>query len=332
MSGSESASIEEVQQFASSIADNVERVLVGKRPIVEQALVALLSRGHLLIEDAPGMGKTMLARSIAISTGMDFKRIQCTPDLLPSDVTGVSVFDQRTGGFEFRPGPVFSNILLADEINRATPRTQSALLEAMGEDQVTVDGQTRTLPVPFMVVATQNPIEFEGTFPLPEAQLDRFLLRVRIGYPSLADEDQMIQNQSRAHPITTLKQVVDGERIPALQAQVREVAMVPGVRQYLLSLTRATRNHPSLSLGASPRASVALFRASQARAALHGRAFTLPDDIKREAAACLAHRLLVEPTHEMGGETAETIVDSLLAETPVPATVPGAGREAATRS
>jgi MoxR-like ATPase len=313
---------EDVKQFAGAVADNVERVLVGKRSAIEQALVALLAGGHILIEDAPGMGKTMLARSIAISTGLDFKRIQCTPDLLPSDVTGVSVFDQSSGSFEFRPGPVFSHILLADEINRATPRTQSALLEAMGENQVTVDGQTRSLPTPFLVVATQNPIEFEGTFPLPEAQLDRFLLRLSIGYPSLADEDQMIQNQRVVHPIETLGQVVEGDRIPTLQAQVRRVAMVASVRQYLLTLTRATRNHPSLSLGASPRASVALFRAAQARAALSGRSFTLPDDVKREARACLAHRLLVDPANEMSGRSAGAIVDELLTDIPVPATVP----------
>jgi len=311
-------SIETVQAFCATVADNVERVLVGKRPIIEQVLVALLAGGHVLVEDAPGMGKTMLARSIAISTGLDFKRVQCTPDLLPTDVTGVSVFNQGTGGFEFRPGPVFSNVLLADEINRTTPRTQSALLEAMGESQVTVDGQTRPLPAPFMVIATQNPIEFEGTFPLPEAQLDRFLLRLRIGYPSLADEDAMIQNQRRVHPIDALEQVVDSDRIPALQQGVRQVAMVEGVRHYLLRLTRATREHPSLALGASPRASVALFRAAQARAALSGRTFTTPDDIKREATACLGHRMLVEPAREMGGITAESIVMELLGEIPVP--------------
>lgn len=318
-----------VQQFALSVANNVERVLVGKRQTIEQALVALLAGGHILIEDAPGMGKTMLARSIAISTGLEFKRVQCTPDLLPSDVTGVSVFDQSSGGFKFRPGPVFSHVLLADEINRATPRTQSALLEAMGENQVTIDGETRRLPIPFLVVATQNPIEFEGTFPLPEAQLDRFLFRLRIGYPSLTDEDRMIQNQRHGHPIDELEQVVEGDQIPALQDQVRQVAMVASVRQYLLRLTRATREHPALSLGASPRASVALYRAAQARAALCGRTFTLPDDVKREARVCLAHRLLVEPTHEMSGKTAEAIIDELLTEIPVPATVPDGSHESA---
>lgn len=311
-------SIEAVQSYAMRVADNVERVLVGKRPIIEQALVALLAGGHILIEDAPGMGKTMLARSIAISTGLDFKRVQCTPDLLPTDVTGVSVFNQATGGFEFRPGPVFSNVLLADEINRATPRTQSALLEAMGENQVTADGESRPLPAPFIVIATQNPIEFEGTFPLPEAQLDRFLIRLRIGYPSFTDEDRMIQNQRMAHPIETLERVVEGDRIPALQEGVRQVGMVDSVRRYLLRLTRATREHPSLALGASPRASAALFRATQARAALSGRAFAIPDDIKREAVACLAHRILVEPAREMSGVTAEAIVEEIVGEIPVP--------------
>jgi MoxR-like ATPase len=310
----------EVQDFAKAVIDNVEKVIVGKRQAVELVLIALLCEGHVLIEDAPGTGKTMLARAFAITTGLEFKRLQCTPDLLPNDVTGVSVFNQKKREFEFRPGPAFCNILLTDEINRATPRTQSALLEAMGEGQVTVDGVTYTLPKPFLVLATQNPIEFEGTFPLPEAQMDRFLMRISLGYPNLADEDAMMQMQQLAHPIETLQQVVDGSQLPELQRQVRQVHVVESVRRYILSLVHATRDHPALSLGASPRGSLALFHSAQAYAALRGRDFVIPDDIKHMAVACLAHRMLMNPENALGGDTTVGMVWELLKRVEVPLT------------
>jgi MoxR-like ATPase len=312
--------VSEVQDFADAVVNNVEKVIVGKRPAIELVLIALLCEGHVLIEDAPGTGKTMLARAFAITTALEFKRLQCTPDLLPNDVTGVSVFNQKKREFEFRPGPAFSNILLADEINRATPRTQSALLEAMGEGQVTVDGVTYPLPRPFLVLATQNPIEFEGTFPLPEAQMDRFLMRLSIGYPDFADEDAMMQMQQLAHPIESLDQVVEGERMPELQRQVRQVHVVESVRRYILNLVHATRDHPALALGASPRGSLALFRAAQALAALRGRDFVIPDDIKYVAVACLAHRMVMNPENALSGETTAGVVRELLKQVEVPMT------------
>jgi MoxR-like ATPase len=260
----------------------------------------------------------MLARAVAISTGLDFKRLQCTPDLLPNDVTGVSIFNQKNREFEFRPGPAFSNILLADEINRATPRTQSALLEAMGEGQVTVDGVTYPLPKPFIVIATQNPIEFEGTFPLPEAQMDRFLLRLHIGYPDVADEDEMMRMQQIIHPIETLGQVMDVDRILEFQHLVRQVHVVESVRRYILDLVQATRQHPDLVLGASPRGSLALYRTAQAHAALHGRNFVIPDDIKHLAVACLAHRMIMNPENLLSGETSAGVVRELLKRTEIP--------------
>ena len=309
-----------VQDFATGVINNVEKVIVGKRQAVELVLIALLCEGHVLIEDAPGTGKTMLARAFAITTGLEFKRLQCTPDLLPNDVTGVSVFNQKKREFEFRPGPAFCNILLTDEINRATPRTQSALLEAMGEGQVTVDGVTYPLPKPFLVLATQNPIEFEGTFPLPEAQMDRFLMRISLGYPDFADEDAMMQMQQLAHPIEALQQVVDGSQLPGLQRQVRQVHVVESVRRYILSLVHATRDHPALSLGASPRGSLALFHSAQAHAALRGRDFVIPDDIKHMAVACLAHRMMMNPENALGGDTTVGMVRELLKRVEVPLT------------
>lgn len=312
----------EIQTFAQTVIENVEKVIVGKRPVIETLMVALLCEGHVLLEDAPGTGKTMLARSIAVSLGLSFKRLQCTPDLLPNDVTGVSVFNQRAGEFDFRPGPAFANVLLADEINRATPRTQSALLEAMGEGQVTVDGATRPLSRPFLVLATQNPIEFEGTFPLPEAQLDRFLLRLSVGYPDFAQEGQMLRNLQRAHPIEQLGQVVDGNQLLELQKKIWEVNVDDTVRDYILTFVQATRKHNDLALGASPRASLALFKSAQAYAALQGRDFVLPDDVKRLVRPCLAHRLIVHPESSLRGRTASVIVDDLLENTEVPLGTP----------
>jgi MoxR-like ATPase len=310
--------IDEVKNFTEAIAVNVEKVIVGKRPAIDLVLIALLCEGHVLIEDAPGTGKTMLARAVAISTGLEFKRLQCTPDLLPSDVTGVSVFNQIKREFEFKPGPAFCNVLLADEINRATPRTQSALLEAMGEGQVTADGVTYPLPKPFMVLATQNPIEFEGTFPLPEAQMDRFLMRLSLGYPGLAEENAMMQMQQLAHPIDSLTQVVETERIPELQRQVRQVQVVDSVRRYILNLVNATRDVPALALGASPRGSLALFRTAQALAVLRGRDYVIPDDVKLVAVPCLAHRLMMNPENAMSGETTVELVNDLLKRIEVP--------------
>jgi MoxR-like ATPase len=280
-------------------------------------VVALLCEGHVLIEDVPGTGKTMLARAVAASLGLSFKRLQCTPDLLPNDITGVSVFNQRNGEFEFRPGPAFSHVLLADEVNRATPRTQSALLESMGEGQVTVDGVTYPLNRPFLVLATQNPIEYEGTFPLPEAQLDRFLLKLSVGYPSLADEGQILVNLQREHPITTIEQVVDGARLPELQRQVWEVHVDETVRDYIVRLIHATRSYGDLALGASPRGSLALFKTAQALAVLRGRDFVIPDDVKTLAIPALVHRLIVRPESALRGYTPQRILADLLEATPL---------------
>jgi MoxR-like ATPase len=305
----------EVQAFANAVTDNVERVIVGKRSVIELLMVALLCEGHVLIEDVPGVGKTMLARSIATSMGGVFKRLQCTPDLLPNDVTGVSVFNQQNGQFEFRPGPIFVNVLLADEINRATPRTQSALLEAMSEQQVSVDGVSRPLPEPFLVLATQNPIEYEGTFPLPEAQLDRFLMRLTVGYPSPADERQLMTNLRREHPITHLRQVVEVDRLTALQPQVWDIHVDDSLQDYIVRLVTATREHTDLALGGSPRASLALFKTAQALAALRGRDHVIPDDIKYLAPVTLAHRLIVKPEAELRDRTAQAILTDIITNT-----------------
>ncbi len=305
----------QAQEFATRVVGNVEQVIVGKRAAVELLIVALLCEGHVLLEDVPGVGKTMLARALALSLGGQFKRLQCTPDLLPNDVVGVSVFNQQTSQFEFRPGPVFVNVLLADEINRATPRTQSALLEAMQEQQVTVDGVSRPLPRPFLVLATQNPIEYEGTFPLPEAQLDRFLMRLSLGYPSPADEKQILLNLRREHPIGRVKSVAEAQELIALQPLVWDVYIDDTLQEYIIRLTNATRQHPDLALGASPRASLALFKTAQGWAALRGRDHVLPDDIKSLVAVTLAHRLIVRPEAELRGQTAQGVLKDIVDHT-----------------
>jgi MoxR-like ATPase len=304
-----------VIQFTERVIRNVETVIVGKRQQIEWLMVALLCQGHVLIEDVPGTGKTMLARAIAASMGIRFKRLQCTPDLLPNDITGVSVFNQKTNEFEFRPGPVFVNILLADEINRATPRTQAALLEAMQERQVTMDGVTRPLPAPFLVLATQNPIEYEGTFPLPEAQLDRFLIRLSLGYPATEDEIQILRNLRKQHPIETIGQVVDGTELLSLHDPVTDVHVDESLERYILAIVQATRSHRDVALGASPRGSLALYKTSQALAALRGRDYVIPDDIKALVPLTLAHRLIVKPESQLRGRTAEGILGEIVEQT-----------------
>ncbi len=300
------------------ILANVEKVVVGKRAEVELALIALMCEGHVLLEDVPGVGKTVLAKSLARSIGCTFKRIQFTPDLLPSDVTGVSIYNQKTGEFEFRPGPVLAQVVLADEINRATPKTQASLLEAMEERQVTVDGVTYPCPRPFMVMATQNPIEYEGTFPLPEAQLDRFLLRIRLGYPGRQDEIQILDRQQRSHPVDLLSRVAAAEELLAVQARVRDVSVAPSLRGYIVDIVASTRSHPEIYLGASPRGSLALFRTSQARALLAGRDYVTPDDVKALAEPALAHRLIVNPAARIKSVDAGLVIREILESLPVP--------------
>jgi MoxR-like ATPase len=306
------------QAIAQRVIDNVEKVILGKHEVVQQAVMCLLCRGHLLIEDVPGVGKTMLAKAVAKSLGGTFKRIQFTPDLLPSDVTGVSVFNQKTREFEFRAGPVLSNIVLTDEINRATPKTQSALLEAMEERQVTVDGVTYPTPTPFLVIATQNPIEYEGTFPLPEAQLDRFLMRISLGHPSPKDEIAILEAQQYVHPIEKTEQVVSTEELMQAQEDIKGVHINPLVKEYIVELVNASRKHPDAYLGASPRGSLALFKTGQARATLEGRDYVTPDDIKDLAQATLAHRLIISPAARIKNVDAPHIVDELLRSVPVP--------------
>ncbi len=309
--------MEDVQRFVNQVIENVEKVIIGKRDAIEMVLVALLCEGHVLLEDVPGSGKTMLARSVATSLGISFKRVQCTPDLMPNDVTGVSIFNQKSSEFEFLKGPVFVNILLADEINRATPRTQAALLEAMQEQQVTVDGNTRELPRPFLVLATQNPIEYEGTFPLPEAQLDRFLMRLSLGYPKPEEERQILVNLWREHPITQLEKVVDGSELLALQKNVWDVHVDESLQEYIVALVDATRTHPDLALGVSPRGSLALFKAAQALAAVRGRDHVRPDEIKYLMPVTLTHRLIVKPEAELRGRAAHNIITDILKDTPL---------------
>jgi MoxR-like ATPase len=310
--------VQTVAATAEALQSNIDRVIVGKTAVVELLLVALFSHGHVLLEDVPGLGKTTLAKALARSLGCVFQRLQFTPDLLPSDITGVNVFNQKTGEFEFRPGPVMAQIVLADEINRAGPRTQSALLEAMEERQVTVDGQTRPLPRPFLVIATQNPIELEGTFPLPEAQLDRFLLRLSIGYPEAADEREILRRFRTADPLADLAPVASGEQVAALNAIVRQVHVSAAVEGYILALVRATRDNPAVALGASPRGALALLRCSQALAAIRSRVFVVPDDVQALIAPTLAHRLIPSGQSRLRGKAVSDILREVVDRVPVP--------------
>lgn len=307
-----------VQEVSDRLISNIEKVIVGKRETVELAVITLLCQGHLLIEDVPGVGKTMLARSVSRSIGCSFSRIQFTPDMLPSDVTGVSIFNQVSREFEYRPGPIMAQIVLSDEINRATPKTQAALLEAMEERQVTVDGITHFLPKPFMVMATQNPIEYEGTFPLPEAQLDRFLLRVQLGYPNSMDEIAVLERQQFAHPIDTLEQAISEKEILEAQVEVKKVHVSPAMKSYMVEITRRTRDFQDVYLGASPRGSLTLFRTSQARAAIRGREFVLPDDIKALAESALCHRVILGPAARLRDVDESEVIQEILSNVPVP--------------
>jgi MoxR-like ATPase len=307
-----------VQQVAESITHSVNQVIVGKRNEVRLTVLGLLSQGHILIEDIPGVGKTMMAKALARSIGSTFSRIQFTPDMLPSDVTGVSLFNQKTREFEFRPGPIMSQIVLADEINRATPKTQAALLEAMEEHQVTVDGITYSLQEPFLLLATQNPIEYEGTFPLPEAQLDRFMLRIQLGYPTPSEEISVLSSQQRTHPLANTYQVASAQDLLAAQEAVREVYVADEVKKYIVDLVTATRQHPDVYLGSSPRGSLALFRTAQARAAMAGREYVIPDDVKALAEVTLAHRIIINPAARIKDITSRMVVMDVLSATPVP--------------
>ena len=308
----------QAQDIARRIIDNVQKVIIGKAQSVELAVIALLSQGHVLIEDVPGVGKTMLGKSLARSIDCVFKRIQLTPDMLPSDITGVSIFNQQTREFEFRPGPILGQIVLADEINRATPKTQSALLEAMEEQQVTVDGITHRTPAPFMVIATENTIEHEGIFALPEAQLDRFMIRIRLGYPSFADEMSIIDSQRVQHPIDSLGSVAGADEVSQAQGAVRQVFVHDRIKQYIVSLVHATRTHDDAALGASPRAGLALFRCCQALALLRGRDYVIPDDVKQLAVSVMAHRVIVTPPARMKRVETHSIVEDVLGQVSVP--------------
>jgi MoxR-like ATPase len=308
----------DIQSFGTKLISNLEKVIVGKRRSLELIVVGLLCQGHVLIEDVPGVGKTVLARSLAKSLGCSFNRLQFTPDMLPSDVTGVSIYNQSKRVFEFRPGPIFAQVVLVDEINRATPKTQAALLEAMEERQVTVDGKTHPLPSPFMVLATQNPIEYEGTFPLPEAQLDRFLLRVRLGYPNSSDEIEILNRQQLRHPIETLNSVITVKELKDAMEEIKKVYVSDAIKHYVVELTNHTRQNADVYLGASPRGSLALFRTGQVAAALAGRDYVLPDDIKRLAVPVLSHRVIVGPAARLRELSAEKIVQEILDNCPVP--------------
>jgi MoxR-like ATPase len=310
--------MDQVKSFARNVIANIERVIVGKRDAIEMAVVTLLCQGHLLIEDVPGVGKTMLARSLARSLGCSFNRIQFTPDMLPSDVTGVSIYNQATSAFEFRPGPVMAQIILADEINRATPKTQSALLEAMQETQLTVDGVTHNLPRPFMVLATQNPIEYEGTFRLPEAQMDRFLMRIKLGYPRLDDEIDVLDRQQYRHPVKDLEAVSSAEEVIAAQDAIRSVFISPEIKRYIVEITQGTRAHAEVYLGSSPRGSLALYRAGQARAALRGRDYVLPDDVKALVGSVLGHRIIMGSGARLRELTPDAIIEDVLSDLAVP--------------
>ena len=311
--------MDDVNAIARRITANIETVVIGKRQEVLLALVAYLAEGHILLEDVPGVAKTMLARALAISTGAGFNRVQCTPDLLPTDITGVSIYNPRDTEFEFRQGPVFTQILLADEINRATPRTQSALLQAMAEGEVSVDGHTYSLERPFLVMATQNPVDHEGTFTLPEAQLDRFLVRLSLGYPAMADESQMLENLRSEHPIDVLKPVVSVAEIRACQTAIRDIYVDARLRDYIVQVVHATREHDDVALGASPRASIALYRAGQAVAGIRGHEFVSPDDIKRIAESVLSHRLILKPESRLRRVSTRDVVNEILHQVDVPA-------------
>src|SRR5258706_5109099 len=312
-----------VQSVAERIIDNVNRVIIGKRSEIRMTVIGLLCQGHVLIEDVPGVGKTVLAKALARSIGCSFSRIQFTPDMLPSDVTGISVFNQQSRDFEFRAGPIFAQIVLTDEINRATPKTQAALLEAMEEKQVTVDGITYPLDQPFLVLATQNPIEYEGTFPLPEAQLDRFILRLRLGYPTPQEELAMLDSQQFKHPLTDLAQVVGLDELMAAQRAIKNVYVNDDIKRYIIEIVTATRNQPDIYLGASPRGALALYRVAQARAAVAGRDHVIPDDVKATAESALAHRIIVGPSARIKDITARSIIQNLLNVIPVPGATVG---------
>jgi len=319
-------SVQDLATAVQRVVANVEKVIVGKGEAVAFSLIAVICHGHVLIEDVPGVGKTVLTKAIARSIGCSFKRIQFTPDLLPSDVTGTSIFNQKTSNFEFRPGPIMAQIVLADEINRATPKTQSALLEAMEESQITVDGVSYRLPEPFMVMATQNPIEYEGTFPLPEAQLDRFMMNISIGYPKAIDEMNILDSHQHHHPLEDLFQIMIAEELVLIQQQVRNIHVDPTIREYIVNIANATRNHTNIYLGSSPRGSLSLFRASQALAAMRGRSYVIPDDVKLLTKPTLAHRIIVTPAARVRSVTSTAILEEILQNVPVPGAWVGGGK------